>query len=57
MINEILSELNEEEVLAQSAKVAEKYEKNKSFKNDYEKKWKISQYLMSRGFKYERTEE
>lgn len=50
LVENIIYELDSELIESQRQQVEEKYLKKHKFKNDYEKVWKVKQYLMSRGF-------
>ncbi|MEI7604520.1 MAG: regulatory protein RecX [bacterium] len=50
IINEALHNIDIEDENISKEKLTEKYLKNKIFKSEIEKKWKLSQYLRSRGF-------
>ena len=50
IIEQIISTIDEETKTKEIQKITQKYLKTRSFTNEYEKKWKLKQYLMSKGF-------
>lgn len=50
IINEVIPEINEEDKDIAIEKLTKKYLRKHIFKNESEKKWKLKQYLMSKGF-------